>query len=98
MQDKDAVIRFKIPKMYMTLSPNWSGGMQNVIVLAVAFPGMSPAGQRSLASPEVLVIGLHSFAHTGADYNVARLLRWNMDNEWAHVGQEIDRTGHAYSV
>jgi len=98
MQDRDAVIRFKIPKMYMTFSPNWSGGMQQVVVFEVVFPGMSPAGNRSLASPEALVIGLHSFAHTGADYNISRLLRWSMDNEWTLVGQETDRVGQRYSI
>src|SRR5262245_64823695 len=63
MQDRDAVIRFKIPKMYMTFSPNWSGGMQQVVVFEVVFPGMSPAGNRSLASAEALVIGMCSFCH-----------------------------------
>jgi hypothetical protein len=98
MQDKDAIIRFKIPKMYMTLSPNWSGGMQDVIALEVVFPSMSPAGKRSLASPEVLTISLYSFANTGADKNISRLLRWNMENEWTHVGQVTDRIGQEYSV
>jgi hypothetical protein len=42
MQDKDAIIHFKIPKMYMTLSPNWRGGMQNVIAIEVVFPSMAP--------------------------------------------------------
>jgi hypothetical protein len=98
MQDKDAIVRFKIPKMYMTFSPNWMGGMQNVLVLEVVFPSMAPAGKRSLASPEVLVISVYSFAHTGADYNVVRLLRRNIDNEWTLVGRETDRFGKEYSV
>jgi hypothetical protein len=96
IQDKDAVIRFKIPKMYMTLSTNWRGGMQNVIAIKVVFPAMSPADKRSLASPEVLAISLFSSAHVAAD--VSRLLRWKLDHDWSRVGQETDRKGHEYSV
>jgi hypothetical protein len=47
MQDKDEVIRFKIPRMYMTLSPNWKGGMQDVIAIEVVFPSMAPAGRKA---------------------------------------------------
>jgi hypothetical protein len=96
MQDKDAIIQFKIPRMYMTLSPNWRGGMQDVIAIEVVFPGMSPAGKRGLASPEVVAMSLYSSAHAAAD--VSRLLRWKLDNEWSHVGQETDRIGQKYSV
>jgi len=96
MQDKDAIIRFKIPKMYMTLSTNWRGGMQNVIAIEVVFPAMSPAGKRSLASPGVLAISLFSSANIAAD--VSRLLRWKLDNDWSHVGRETDRIGKEYSV
>ena len=67
-----------------------------MIAIEVVFPSMSPAGTRSLASPEVIVISLHSSAHTAA--NVSRLLRRNIDNEWSHVGQETDRIGQEYSV
>jgi hypothetical protein len=96
MQDKDAIIRFKIPKMYMTLSTNWRTGMQNVIAIEVVFPAMAPADKRSLASPEVLAISLYSSAHVAAD--VSRLLRWKLDHDWSHVGQETDRNGQEYSV
>jgi hypothetical protein len=95
MQDKDAIIRFKIPKMYMTLSTNWRGGMQNVIAIEVVFPAMAPAGKRSVASPEVLAISLFSSAHAA---DVSRLLRWHLDNDWSHVGRETDRIGKEYSV
>jgi hypothetical protein len=96
MQDKDAIIRFKIPKMYMTLSSNWRGGMQSVIAMEVVFPAMAPAGKRSAASPEVLAISLFSSAHVAAD--VSRLLRWKLDNDWSHVGRATDRIGKEYSV
>lgn len=96
MKDKDAIVRFKIPKMYMTLSPNWRGGMQSVIAIEVVFPAMAPAGKRSLASPEVLAISLYSSANTAAD--VSRLLRWKLENDWSHVGREMDRIGKEYSV
>jgi hypothetical protein len=96
MQDKDAIVRFKIPKMYMTLSTNWRGGMQNVIAIEVVFPAMAPAGKRSVASPKVSAISLFSSAHVAAD--VSRLLRWKLDNDWSHVGRETDRIGKEYSV
>jgi hypothetical protein len=98
MPDKDGVVRFKIPKMYMTLSSNWRGGMQTVIAMDVVFPAMSPAGKRSLASPEVLAISLRSFANTGADQNVSRFLRRILDNDWTQVAQETDGIGQEYSV
>ena len=97
MQNKDAIIRFKIPKMYMTLSPNWKGGMQDVIAIEVVFPSMAPAGRRSLASADVLAISLYSFAHTGGDL-FSRLLQYHQSNDWTKVGQETDGTGERYSI
>jgi hypothetical protein len=98
MQDKDAIVRFKIPKMYMTLSTNWRGGMQDVIAIEVVFPSMAPAGKRSLASPEVLAISLYSFANTGADNNISRFLRRKLDDDWTQVDQETDGIGQEYSI
>jgi hypothetical protein len=98
MQDKDAVIRFKIPKMYMTLSPNWKGGMQDVIAMEVVFSSMAPAGSRSLASADVLAISLYSFAHTSRDFSFSRLLQYNRDSEWTKVDRKTDRSGEGYSV
>jgi hypothetical protein len=98
MQDKDEVIRFKIPRMYMTLSPNWKGGMQDVIAIEVVFPSMAPAGRRSLASADVLSISLYSFARAGGGFSFLRLLQYNQDNEWTRVDRLTDRSGEGYSV
>jgi hypothetical protein len=98
MQDRDRIVRFKIPKMYMTLSPNWAGGIQDIIALEVEFPSMSPAGKKGLVFSDIVAISLYSFANTGAHYDVSNLLQHNLQQEWTPVDPETDWRGQEYSL
>jgi hypothetical protein len=76
VQDKNEIVHFMIPKVFMTFSKNWNGGLQSGITLEVIYPSMAAlsASRNSTKGPDVVIINLQSFAHTGADYSVVKLL------------------------
>jgi len=100
LQDRDQLIRFKIPKVYMTFSDNWKGGVQNFIALETIFPSMAPlsATRSSSRGTDVVAIDLHSYAYTGADNNVSRILEWEMGTQWTLMDRIADQSGQEYLV
>jgi hypothetical protein len=100
LQDRGEVIRFKIPKVYMTFSDNWQGGVQDFIVLETIFPSMAPlsATRSSERGADVVAIDLHSYEHTGAGINVSRLLEWKISTQWTLVDRIADQSGQKFRV
>jgi len=100
LQDRGELIRFKVPKVYMTFSDNWQGGEQDFIVLETIFPSMAPlsATRSSERGTDVVIIRLHSYEHTGADQNVSRALRWEIATQWTLMERTADRSGEKYLV
>jgi len=100
LQDRGELIRFKIPKVYMTFSDNWKGGEQDFIVLETIFPSMAPlsATRSSERGADVVAIDLHSYEHTGAGTNVSRLLEWTISTQWTLVGRIVGQSGQKFRV
>jgi hypothetical protein len=92
MRDGDEILHFRLRKAYLNFSPNWEGGLQDVISIAVIYPSMRPLGDtdKSLADADVLSIKLYSWAYTGARFNVKSLLKRKIEREWALAGQLND--------
>jgi hypothetical protein len=100
LPDRGQLIRFKIPKVYMTFSDNWKGGVQDFIVLETIFPSMAPlsATRSSERGADVVSIDLHSYEYTGADTDVSRTLKWKIATQWTLVERMIDESGQKYLV
>jgi hypothetical protein len=98
IRDKDEVLYFSIPKAYLTFSKNWFGGLQDFVVLEAVFSSMVP---RSLAKVEsnntdALVIDLHSYAHTGANYSTRKTIDFFIKDRWALVENDLVISGRKY--
>jgi len=87
MQDKTGLIHFTIPKVYLTLSDNWKGGLTDVIVIEVAFPSMAPLSATRNSTAGADVVAIHVTSHAGGDYHVARVLEYEKANRFRSVGQ-----------
>jgi len=100
IQDRNEIIRFKIPKVYMTFSENWKGGLQTGITIQTIFPSMAPlsATRTSMVGTDVLIINLYSFAYTGGNYDLVKLLKMKIESWWSPVGHYVDRAGQTYRV
>jgi hypothetical protein len=100
LQDRDQLILFKIPKVYMTFSDNWKGGVQDFIYLETIFPSMAPvsATRWSGDDADVVAIDLMSYANTGADKNVSRELKWEIATQWTLVDRITDESGQKFLV
>ena len=99
IQDKNEILNFRIPKMYLTFSKNWNGGLQEFLVLEVLFPSMAP--RSSVANtitigPDVLVINLEFFYNTGAENSIPKLIRYFVADQWAFVEDITDNKGRRY--
>src|SRR4051812_3207039 len=92
IQDKNEIVRFTIPKVFMTFSKNWEGGLQSWITLEVIYPSMTAlsASRNSTKAPDILIINLQSFVDTGADYNIPKMLPKKASDQWALVENITD--------
>ena len=100
IQDKNEIVHFTIPKVFMTFSKNWSGGLQSGITLEVVYPSMAAvsATRNSSSGSDVVIINLFSFANTGADYSIPRMLPRKMSDQWAFVESTTDSARRSYRV
>jgi hypothetical protein len=100
LQDKEQLIRFRIPKVYMTFSDNWKGGVQDFIVLETIFPSMAPlsATRSSERGPDVVIIDLQSHGSTEGDSNVSRELEWRIATQWSLVDRIAEQSGETFRV
>ena len=55
-------ITFMVPKTYLDFSPNWEGGLHDVISMSLIYPSMVPSAQtrKNMSDPDFLSIALHS--------------------------------------
>jgi hypothetical protein len=100
LPDRGQLIRFKIPKVYMTFSDNWKGGVQDFIVLETIFPSMAPvsATRSSEHGADVVVIDLSSHGSTEGDNNVSRVLEWKIATQWTLADRIMDQSGQEFLV
>jgi hypothetical protein len=100
IQDKNEIVHFTIPKVFMTLSKNWDGGLQSGITLEVIYPSMAAlsATRNSSSGPDVVIINLFSFANTGADYSIPKMLPKKISDQWAFVENITDNERRSYRV
>jgi len=100
LQDRGELIRFKIPKVYMTFSDNWQGGVQDFIHMQTIFPSMAPlsATRSSERGADVVIIDLMSHGSTEGDNNVSRSLKWEIATQWTLMERTADRSGEKYLV
>src|ERR1700730_3255147 len=63
VQDKNEIVHFVIPKIFITFSENWDGGLQSGITLEIIYPSMAAlsASRNSTKGPDVVIINLKSF-------------------------------------
>jgi hypothetical protein len=100
VQDKNEIVHFTIPKVFMTFAKNWDGGLQSGITLEVIYPSMAAvsATRNSSPGPDVVIINLFSFANTGADYSIPKMLPKKMSDQWAFVENITDNERRSYRV
>lgn len=98
VQDKDEIVHFTIPKVFMTFAKNWDGGLQSGITLEVIYPSMAAvsATRNSSSGSDVIFMDLVSFAHTGGNYNVPRAILLLMKTQWVFVENAKDGQGRSY--
>ncbi|WP_375415229.1 hypothetical protein [uncultured Bradyrhizobium sp.] len=98
LRDKTETFHFKIPKAYLTFSENWTGGVQDFLVLETSFPSMAPLSTVAGDVNELgaLVIHLHSYPRTGADPNVRKTIDFLISNMWSYIGDFSDKNGRSY--
>jgi hypothetical protein len=100
LQDKNEIIHFTIPKVFMTFSKNWKGGLQSGITLEVIYPSMAAvsATRNSSSGSDVVVINLDSFADMGGNYSVSRIIPLLLKTQWAFVEDVRDGQGRSYRM
>jgi hypothetical protein len=100
IQDKNEIVRFTIPKVFMTFAKDWNGGLQSRITLEVIYPSMAAlsASRSSAKGSDAVIINLQSFGRTGADHNIARMLAKKISDQWAFVENVTDSGGRSYRV
>src|SRR5882757_2029394 len=100
VQDKNEIVHFTIPKVFMTFSKNWDGGLQSGITLEIIYPLMAAlsATRNSSSGPDVVIINLFSFANSGADYSIPKMLPKKASDQWAFVENITDNAGRSYRV
>jgi hypothetical protein len=100
VQDKNEIVHFTIPKVFMTFSKNWDGGLQSGITIEVIYPSMAAlsASRNSTRGDDVVIINLQSFVHTGADYNIPQMLPKKISDQWAFVENVTDAKRRPYRV
>lgn len=99
MKDSNGVIRFVIPKNFLTFSENWNGGVQSGIRIEVRFPAMQPFNrprQGDKIEREALVISLDSFIASGWKYDVSKVLAGRIKDQWTLVSTFTDNKGRSY--
>jgi hypothetical protein len=100
IQDKKEIVHLTIPKVFMTFSKNWDGGLQSGITLEVIYPSMAAlsATRNSSSGPDVVIINLFSFANRGADYSIPKMLPKKISSQWAFVQNITDNERRSYRV
>jgi hypothetical protein len=100
VQDKNEIVHFAIPMVFMTFAKNWDGGLQSGITLEVIYPSMAAlsATRNSSSGPDVVIINLFSFANTGADYSIPKMLPRKISDQWAFVESITDSEKRSYRV
>jgi hypothetical protein len=100
IQDKNEIVHFTIPKVFMTFAKNWDGGLQSGITLEVIYPSMAPvsATRNSMAGPDVVIINLDSFANTGGNYNPFKLLSILITTQWTFIENIVGNNGRSYRL
>jgi hypothetical protein len=98
LQDTDAVLHFRIPKAYLTFSQNWSGGLQEFLVIEASFPSMAPLAlpEGDIKHTSALIIDLHSHSSTGAKYSTEKAINFFIKDRWILVQDVKDKAGRAY--
>jgi hypothetical protein len=98
IQDKNEIVHFTIPKVFMTFSKNWEGGLQSGITLEVIYPSMAAlsASRSTMIGSDVVVINLQSLAYTGADTRISKLLSIMTTKQWTFVEDVADSKGRSY--
>jgi hypothetical protein len=100
IQDKSEILHFRIPKMYMSFSENWKGGLQEFIALELLFPSMAPLSSATdnsiTGESEALVVNLQSFYNTGGNYNIPNLIRYYIRDQWTFIEKITDKRNHQY--
>lgn len=94
-QDKTTLINFTIPKVYMTFSENWKGGLQDVITFEFIFPSLQPlsASRTSTTGLDVVIVSIYALSHRGGNYNIADVLRRNEKTLWDFAGTAARASG-----
>jgi hypothetical protein len=95
IQDKSEVLHFRIPKMYMTFSENWKGGLQPGITLETLFPSMAPTSAGANTDATRLVIRVNSYL---GDYRMSTLLPNKIFTQWAFVENVTDAKNRSYRL
>jgi hypothetical protein len=100
IQDKNEIVHFTIPKVFMTFAKNWDGGLQSGITLEVIYPSMAPvsATRNSSAGSDVIYVDLYSFAHTGANYSESGAIPLLIETQWAFIEKVTDSQGRSYRL
>jgi hypothetical protein len=97
VEDKNEIVHFTIPKVFMTFAKNWDGGLQSGITLEVIYPSMAPvsATRNSMAGTDVVIINLDSFAN---NYNPFKLLSILIASQWTFIENVAGRDGRSYRL
>lgn len=100
LQDKNEIVHFRIPKVFMTFSKNWEGGIQSGITLEVIYPSMTAvsATRNSMTGPDVVIISLDSFASTGGNYDTSKLLSILISTQWSFIENIIGSNNQSYRL
>jgi hypothetical protein len=98
IQDKTEIVHFKIPKVFMTFSRNWDGGLQSGITLAISYPSMTAlsAATNNTLRADVVVVSLESYSGTGVDYSMSQKTPYFIAKQWAFIGNVVDGNGRSY--
>jgi hypothetical protein len=98
LQDTDTILHFRIPKAYLTFSQNWSGGLQEFLVIESSFPSMAPLAlpEGEIKHTDALIIDLHSHSSTGATYTTKKAIDLFIKDRWAFVQAIKDKAGRSY--
>jgi hypothetical protein len=98
IQDKAEIVHFTIPKVFLTFSKDWDGGLQSEITLEVLYPSMTAlsATTSNIMGSDVVVVNLESYAHTGANYSMPQMIPFMKAKQWAFIKNIVDGNGRSY--
>jgi hypothetical protein len=100
VQDGNESLQFKIPKVFLTFSKNWESGLQAKITLEILYPSMTAvsATRNGSAGSDVVIINLDSFANTGGDHSIPKLISILQATQWTFVENITDGRGRPYRL